>query len=97
VIRLVLLGIGSFLIALLARNYRVNKHLQVVNETKRNALNTFVLFSETAATDETRAVITAELVRAVFLPGDSGYLGEANEKTIIESAPAMTAFLRPPA
>jgi hypothetical protein len=95
IVRLVLLGLGSYIITLAARNYRVNMHLQVVNETKRNALNTFVLFSESVP-EESRPLITAELVHAVFLPGDSGYLGESGEKTIVET-PGVTALLaRPP-
>lgn len=84
VIRVFFLGLFSYALSFCVRNYRVNSHLRVVNEQKKNALDTFGLFAEAAPTDEARSLITAELVRAVFAASDSGYLDQGPEKSIIE-------------
>jgi hypothetical protein len=98
VVRLFFLGTAGYVLAFAARNYRVSKHLQVANEEKRNAVNTYVLFTE-AVTPEAQNIVTAELVRAVFEPTATGFLSAERERTIIESQPSILGVVRqnPPA
>jgi hypothetical protein len=93
VIRLLFLGIAGTAVAFTSRNYRVSKHLQVVNEAKQNALDTYGVFARSAPTAEAATIITAELVRAVFGLPDSGFLSSDGDKTIIETQPALTSLL----
>lgn len=93
VIRLLFLGIAGTAVAFASRNYRVSKHLQVVNEAKQNALNTYGVFARSAPTVDAATIITAELVRAVFGLPDTGFLSSDNDKTIIDAQPALTSLL----
>jgi hypothetical protein len=92
-VRLLFLGIAGAAVAFASRNYRVSKHLQVVNEAKRNALNTYALFAKAAPTAEAQTIITAELVRSVFGLGDTGFLDSTGDKTIVEAQPLLTSLL----
>jgi hypothetical protein len=92
-IRLLLIGLATFALNFVARNYRINKHLQVVNEQKRNALDTFGLFAEAAPTEEARDVVVAELVRAVFSASETGFLAESGDRTVVESQSALLGLL----
>lgn len=92
-IRVLFLGIAGTAVAFATRNYRVSKHLQVVNEGKRNALNTYALFAKSAPTADAQTIITAELVRSVFDLGDTGFLNAAGDKTVFEAQPALTALM----
>lgn len=85
VARLAVLSIAGFAVAFCARNYRVNKHLQVLNKRRENALKTFGLMQAGVVSDEARNVVVVELVRAVFTSEETGYLGAETERTIIES------------
>ena len=93
IVRLLYLAVVSYVMAFLARNFRVEKHLEVANEQKRNALNTYVLFTEAISNDETRGVVAAELVHAVFGPTETGFISGVQERTIVESAPGIAGLL----
>jgi hypothetical protein len=92
-IRLLFLGIAGTAVAFTTRNYRVSKHLQVVNEAKQNALNTYGVFARSAPTADAATIITAELVRAVFGLPDTGFLSSGGDTTVIEAQPALTSLL----
>jgi hypothetical protein len=93
VARLVVLGVLTYAVTFSFRTYRVNKHLQVANEEKRNALDTYGLFAAAATSEEARDVITAELVKAVFAPTETGYLNEPKDTTVIETQSALLGLL----
>jgi VIT1/CCC1 family predicted Fe2+/Mn2+ transporter len=93
-VRLFVLALAGYVTTFLTRNYRVAKHLQVVNEEKRNALNTYSLFAQAATTAEAQNIVTAELVRAVFGASETGFLGGSGERTVIETNPSLIGLLR---
>jgi hypothetical protein len=84
-VRLFFLSLASFAIGFLIRNYRVNKHLEISNGQKRVALETYGLFASSLDAPEARDVVTAELVKAVFLSPDTGFLKADQARTIIEN------------
>ena len=92
-VRLFFLGLGAFVVNFLIRGYRTNKHLQVVNEQKRNALDTYGLFVEAVEAREAQDVITLELVRVVFATAESGFLSDSGEQTVVESPTSMLSLL----
>lgn len=93
--RLFFLGLAAYALAFVTRNYRVAKHLEVVNEQKRNALNTYKLFTAAVSDAETQNLITVELVRTVFAAAESGFLSAEQATTIIENAPSLLSAARP--
>jgi hypothetical protein len=95
VIRAFFLGLAAWVLAFLSRSYRVEKHLQVVNEQKQNALDTYALFTEAAAVPELQGIVTAELARTIFSLTETGYLTDEQVKTVIENQPSLLSALRP--
>jgi hypothetical protein len=89
--RLFFLGIVGYALTFAVRGYRANTHLRVVNQQKANALDTYILFQESATSEVGKEAITLELVRAVFSQSDSGFLDGGSDRTIIEEqgAPMM--------
>jgi hypothetical protein len=85
------LGVVSFSLAFPLRNYRVNSHLQVAHEQKRNAPNTYLDFVE-ATTPSAHDIVTTELVRFVFSEAQVGYLDTIGDKTIIDSSAGMVGL-----
>jgi hypothetical protein len=92
VYRLLLLGVLTYLVAFFARNYRTERHLQILNEAKQSGLDTFSLFQDATADDATRAVILAELVRSVFLAPETGLIAESGERTVLEMVPGLQSL-----
>lgn len=93
--RLFFVGAGAFVVSFAARNYRVNKHLQVVNEHRRNALDTYALLAESLEGGARDAAL-AETLHAVFGSVDTGYLANTRETTILDTTPGLSSLLRPP-
>lgn len=96
--RLFVVGVAVYAVSFAARNYRVNKHLQVVNEQRRNALDTYGLFQSAVSDATTRDIATTEILHATFQPADTGYLSTTSERTIVETTPGLSSLTqRPPA
>lgn len=91
--RAFILAIPAIVLSFSLRNYRVNKHLQTLNESRANALETAALFQAGVTSDEARNLVVAELVRAIFASGETGYLGGDSDKTVIENPGATIAAL----
>lgn len=90
-VRLFFVGLATFAVAFAARNYRINKHLEIANDQKAAALDTYAMFAEAA--DEDRSIVTAALVHAVFESSDTGFLGEKQERTIVEGQSGLMSLL----
>ncbi len=64
-----------YLISQCVKNYRVNRHLEVVNRHRATALRTFRTFVENAKGDtETRQAILLETTKTIFAPVSTGYV-----------------------
>lgn len=86
---------ASYVVAFAARNYRVNMHLNSVNEHRVNALDTYTLFTEAVTSESARDSMVAEVVRAVVTSPETGYLGSP-DKTIVESTQSAVSSWIPP-
>jgi hypothetical protein len=86
--RLLVLGLLGYGVSFCARGYRAQTHLGIVCQQKANALDTFVLFRESADSEAAKDAVTVELVRTVFATSDSGYLDASNDKTIVQEQSA---------
>jgi hypothetical protein len=90
--RLVVLSAIGFGAAFSVRNYRANKHLETVNRTRYNALMTAQRFM-VSVDDQVRSLVAAEVVRAVFAGGSSGFLDISDDSKGGESASALLTAL----
>ena len=93
VTRLVVLSFLSYAVAFCVRGYRANTHLRIMNQQKRNALDTYRLFADSMRDDPARDVVTAAVVQTVFTPSETGYLEPVGEKTVLESQGNLLAAL----
>jgi hypothetical protein len=72
--RTFLAGIVLYALRFSLRYFSVNSHLQVVNESKRNALDTYPLLLASASTPQVADALLAEIVRALFLDPNTGFV-----------------------
>lgn len=90
--RIVILLVLVAAVGFCTKNYRVNMHLSVINKTRYNALETAALY--VAGVDgETRNLVVAGLVHAIFSPGDTGYMSTDREQTIIENPGSISGLM----
>jgi hypothetical protein len=87
--RVVLLSFFTYFIAWSARNYRANRHNEVVNTHRRIALSTFETFAKAAEGDkDTKNAVLIQTTQAIFSAQRSGYLGKepdaGPQSTIVE-------------
>ena len=88
--KLTLLLIISFGVGFSARNYRVNKHLFVLNKTKSITIQAADRYAAAVDQPAHRDLVVASLVQSVLTLGDTGYLPVDSERTIIESPGAAS-------
>jgi hypothetical protein len=83
--KITLLLILSFAVGFAARNYRINRHLSVLNRTKAVTIRAAERYAAGVEEPAHRDLVVASLVQSVFSIGDTGYLPVDSERTIIES------------
>ena len=83
--KITLLILVSFGVGFAARNYRVNRHLSVLNRTKAITIRAAEKYAAGVDEPSHRDLVVASLVQAVFAIGDTGYLPVDSERTIIET------------
>jgi hypothetical protein len=74
-LRLVLIVLVYFVPLWCSRNYRAERHLQVVNRHRVNALVTFETFVSATKDESTRNAVLLEATRCIFAQTQTGYLG----------------------
>ena len=83
-----ILSILLFAIGVAARDYRANRHNQVVNRHRATAIETFELFTKGTADEQTKNAILVKATEAVFQPVGTGYQSKdaepAPNSTIVE-------------
>lgn len=75
-LRLIIYGLLSFWVGWSARNYSAQRHNEVVNQHRANALSTFQVFSNASADDlELRRAVLLRATETIFTPATTGYTG----------------------
>jgi hypothetical protein len=80
--RLFLAALAAYALRFALRYFSVNSHLQVVNEAKRNALNTYPLLIASASKPEAADALLSEIVRALFLDPHTGYINAESSASL---------------
>lgn len=78
--RLLVLSIIFFGVALSSKNYRAEKHDEIVNKHRQNALNTFETFAKAAADKDTKDAVLLQATKSIFEAQSSGYLSGESEQ-----------------
>ncbi len=73
--RILFVSILSYALVTAVRSYRAERHNQVSNEHRRNALSTYEHFNE-GASDRTKDAVALQAMEAVFGPQPTGYSGK---------------------
>lgn len=92
--RVFLLGVAAYLVRFCARNYTVNKHLQVSNEQRANILRTYPALVGAGTTDVQRDRMAVVLATAAVATIESGYLKHPEDRGLESSALAAIEVLR---
>jgi hypothetical protein len=72
--RAVVFAMASYLTVWAVQNYQSNRHLQVMNDHRSKALQTFDAFVWAADDDgQTRNAVLLEATRCIFTAGSTGY------------------------
>lgn len=101
-IRIFLFGFLASILFWCLRNYRLNKHNQLINEQKALALQTFSEFANAASTDQDmRRAVLGKVTATIFEIPNMGYINANNKADFQESGivSSLTDLLsrKPPA
>jgi hypothetical protein len=64
------------------KNYNANKHLQVVNEHRQNAIETFEAFSNAAPDVQVKSIVLIQATQSIFAADQTGYLNKDSETNL---------------
>jgi len=79
--RIIIITALFYALTLSIKNYKAQKHNQVINQHRHNALNTFETFSGASNNDiQTKNAILLEATRCIFATQNSGYTTADNEQ-----------------
>lgn len=91
-VKVVLLAGIFYVVSVCVKNYKINRHLEVVNKHRVTALSTFRSFVEAAGDDETKKQILLETTKTIFAPVATGYVTDESdnpENRLIQIASAL--------
>ncbi len=74
IFKIVLLSIGSLLIYQSIRNYRINRHLYVLNRHRQLSLSIYPLMVQSTSDPQQANAITSQAAKAIFDPSTTGHL-----------------------
>lgn len=83
IFKLVLLSIAYLLVYQSLKNYKINKHLYVLNRHRQLTLSVYPLMAKATNDQEQSNTIVIQAAKAIFEPGATGYLdGEDNPNPV---------------
>jgi len=94
-----IVGLFVYAVKTCAQQYRTNRHLEAVAESKAAALSTFTRFSASVSEENVRTAVALVLAQAVFATEDTGYVNAtADRVTLMDHAlPKITSVSGSPA
>ena len=76
IFKLVLLSIAYLLVHQSIKNYKVNRHLYVLNRHRQLTLTVYPLMAKATGDPEQSNLIVSQAAKAIFDPGTTGYLND---------------------
>lgn len=77
--RILIISILSYGLVWSGRNYSAQKHNEVINKHRQNALSTFETFVKATDDPETKNAVLLQATHSIFTPQRSGYLSKDSE------------------
>jgi len=93
--RAVFVSLFMYITSIFVRNYRANRNLAVVNEHRKNALETFQVFANAATDPTVRAAVLMEATKCIFAPTATGFGGPEEDITPAKLAELGRGFTAP--
>jgi hypothetical protein len=78
-----IVGLLVYAVKTCAQQYRANRHLEAVAESKAAALSTFTRFSSAIAEESVRSTVALVLAQAVFATEETGYVEAAADRVTL--------------
>lgn len=78
-----IVGLLVYAVKTCAQQYRANRHLEAVAESKAAALSTFTRFSSAIAEESVRSTVALVLAQAVFATEETGYVDAAADRVTL--------------
>ncbi len=72
--KIIVFSILYFATIMGARNYRAEKHNEITNKHRENALKTFRAFTEATSDDQTKNAVLLRSTETIFSPASTGYI-----------------------
>ncbi len=84
---LFILGLLTFAIRVCAQNFRVNRHLAAIAQSKQTSISTFQRLAASVTDEDIRSAVTLTLAQAIFAVEETGLVdGSGDHVTLVERA-----------
>lgn len=71
-----------YIITFCFKQYSINKHLQTINQQRKNAINSYKLFEASLdKNDGAKKILMLELAKAIYELSQTGFIAKGNENT----------------
>lgn len=78
--KVIILTTLFYILSICTKNYKAHKHNHILNKHRKNALDTFEIFSKAAGSDlQTKNAVLLEVTRTIFSHQQTGYLSVDGE------------------
>ena len=79
----IMVSLFLYFIGLSFKQYAINKHLQIINQNKKNAFDSFILFEKAigAGDTESKNALLSQLAKSIYETSNTGYLNIKNSDT----------------
>ena len=96
--KLIVFFVLVYMLFLCVKNFLSNRHNEIVNRHRQNALMTYRALVDAGGTPEARDVVLTHAASSIFSPNDTGYArsgdgGSANGKSVVELIPRTSVPL----
>ena len=92
--KLLVFGTLAYGMIYCARNHRAERHNEVLNKHRQNALMTYTTLAEAGSSQEARDTILSHAASAIYSPGESGFVN-GEDRSPIQSLPVSIAARAP--
>lgn len=95
VTKVIIISLGLYLISFCFKQYSVNKHLETTNKHRQNALNSYLLFTESIIGDDhnSRNNLMVQVAKAIYEHTSTGYLSSKQQETNNSGIIEFTKFI----
>ena len=92
IFKIVLLSVGSTLIYQSIKNFRINRHLYVLNRHRQLSLSVYPFMVQATNNPEQANIITNQASKAIFEPGTSGHLDGSDNPNPVNFTEIINKF-----